>query len=412
MDNELIWWELLHLPILNAVIMEGLSTGHQVKIIEQRLLQAEALLKQGQSSGLPELNFNLGGNAGLRDDGNAFNRISAGLGGRWRLDTNRAIHHSVRAREFAVQGLRNEVEQASLVLSVEIANAMVDWITQERLLQLLDDQQAFAESSLRVVNARFQQGVATRLDVLQQEGLLAEIRVQRPSVLAERKRLQLRIIVLSGKDPLAPWTLEPVYTLPDVAERPHIGSPLELLNARPDLRALRFSVLTADSEAARAWAERWPALTLDFEAIWREGRSLSEGVMSVGANLLQPLFDGGRRRSEFARSTALREERWLTLNLAYLSALALVEELVYAENQSDALLLNLREREALLVEAEAQADSRYTQGLTDFLPVITARQDLLNIRQRILREQRNRLRLRIALHAALGGPMPAPATQS
>ncbi|HKJ91246.1 MAG TPA: TolC family protein, partial [Oceanipulchritudo sp.] len=89
-----------------------------------------------------------------------------------------------------------------------------------------------------------------------------------------------------------------------------------------------------------------------------------------------------------------------------LEAIAQVEDLVYTETRLSELLQRLERRQQLLEEAESQAVSRYEQGFTDFLPVITARQDLLTIEQRLVRERANLLLARLNLHRVLGGPMP------
>ena len=81
--------------------------------------------------------------------------------------------------------------------------------------------------------------------------------------------------------------------LPEFTPLPGIGTPLDLLNARPDLRAARNRIEAADHDVAVAVAERLPRLTLnltyDFQANELAG-PFNRQIASLLGNLTGPLL--------------------------------------------------------------------------------------------------------------------------
>jgi len=358
------------------------------------------------ASRYPSLDLRLDGDADWDEDGRRSSRIRPALVGRWSPDISGSIKRGAEAEQYRLRAQREEWELARLNLSVNIALAFLDLSTQRQLGALIEAQEANARELLEVVRSRFRQGVASRLDVLQQEDLVAAIHSQLPGIQLEGNRAALELDLLTGKLPGSVLGLEIPAEPLGLPARPSIGAPVELLSRRPDLRALRHQVVAADAEADRALAERWPSLVIQADLFWQEGTSASGGLFNLAAGLLQPLFDAGRRMAEVDRTEALKQERLFRFSEQFLTAIAEVEDLVFAEERLSELLQRLENRQRLLEEAEDQAVSRYEQGFTDFLPVITARQDLLTIQQRLVREQRNLIAVRLNLHRVLGGPMP------
>lgn len=399
------WWTFFEEPALDALVAEGLQGNFDLRAAQQRLIQAEAIARRAGAERLPELGLDARAGVEFDDGGERAESVVAGVSGRWAIDVSSALKLRAEARGYSLLAAEDELELARLNLSAAIAESFVDCVAQDLLAELLEAQEANALAYLQVVEARFDEGIVGRLDVLQQEGLVAEIRTQMPVVRSQRFRAGLRLDALLGRVPGSAAYAGKSGGFPQATSRPAIGSPLALLATRPDLRAFRHDLIASDADAARAMAERWPQLALDFDLFWREGTGVSEGIVSLAAGLFQPLFDAGRRREDANLAVAQREERRALFSSAFLGAVADVEEGVFSEDRQRELVQNLERRRNLLTQAEKQATDRYAQGLTDFLPVITARQELLTIEQRLVRERRNLVLLRIGLFAALGGPM-------
>ena len=129
---------------------------------------------------------------------------------------------------------------------------------------------------------------------------------------------------------------------------------------------------------------------------------------NLGANLLAPVFQGGRLRSNVALAEAQLDE----------AVAAYGRSVVTAVNEVDAALTALRanrRRVSLLTgftdEAAAEAalqDQRYRSGVGDYSAFLAASHHLLSARATLAGGQRDLGHARLALHRALGGGWTVP----
>lgn len=408
-DSGEAWWHALNTPDLEQMIHAALDRNLDIKVLYQQLIQAEALVVRSGAARRVQGQFQLNAQSSIDSDDERQTRLVPGIGLGWQTDLRGKVGFERFARESELLAQSDLLDLARLNVSIEVALTYLELVFQFRLESLLLAQRANAVEFLEVVKARFDQGIATRLDVLQQEGLVAEISAQIPLVKREFNRTQLRMDVLTGSMPQSIPDKWFSAAFPDVGHRANLVNPLDLLLQRPDLRSYQQLVVAADADLGAALADRWPQLRLELDLVWSEGTDSSTGLLSLAAGLLQPLFDGGRRAANITSAAAFRNERWLLFSARFLSAVGDLEEGLYAEERLAEGIQHLNSRQRLLLEQEAQATARYEQGFTDYLPVITAKQDLLNIEQRLLREQRNLQTIRLELIRTIGGPMPSTA---
>ena len=129
---------------------------------------------------------------------------------------------------------------------------------------------------------------------------------------------------------------------------------------------------------------------------------------NLGANLLAPVFQGGRLRSNVALAEAQLDE----------AVAAFGRSVVTAVNEVDAALTALRanrRRVSLLMgftdEAAAEAalqEQRYRSGVGDYSTFLAASHHLLSAKATLAGGQRDLGHARLALHRALGGGWTAP----
>jgi outer membrane protein TolC len=323
------------------------------------------------------------------------------------VDVFKRLSNVSLARAADVQARIQLVEVVKLSLSVSVAETYFGIVEQRQLLALLAKQKDTSTELLRIIERRYEQGLSSRLDVLQQQSQLAEIVSQMPTAESALQDLINQIgVLLSGlPGSEANEGLGTEAAFPTVPSLERLGRPDELLNRRPDLRAAQADLVAADADTARALAERLPRLTFSADALLIEGRGPDGHLVTLGAGLVQPLLDWGQRRSEWVRAQAVYRERMANFSQAYLRAVWSVETVVQNEAKQKELLKRLQERKELLDATLGLATRRYTSGLTDYLPVLTAMQQLYALEQRLIREERRLTSLRISLHQALGGPV-------
>lgn len=409
------WWSHFDSEPLNALIQRALDENLDAAAARERIHQALAVYRRGRAGLFPSLELEGGLDHEVLTRGRARQdterRISANLD--WTPDLFRGQSSAVQARAAEIWTRIYESENFRLSLSASVAEAYFGIVEQRRLLTLLEEQRGTANQFLRLIEQRYEEGLISNLDVLQQRSQVAELESEIPVARASLEDLQNALGALLAALPGDPV----VTTTGDGVRFPVIGALArleradELLLRRPDLRASRAALVGADAETGRALAERLPRLTLSAEALRVEGRAPGVTAVSLGAELVQPLLDWGARRQEWVRTKAVYRERLASFSQAYLRATWEVESLVQNEARQRELLEQLARRRAILDSTIKHARNRYDAGLTDYLPVLSATQQLYAVEQRSIRENRRLTSLRIALHQALGGPVTRDSAQ-
>ncbi|MCB0325307.1 MAG: TolC family protein [Bdellovibrionales bacterium] len=239
--------------------------------------------------------------------------------------------------------------------------------------------------------------------MLQQQGQLLATESLVPSVEATLHLLENRLDVLLGAVPDGLPRVQESENLPAVAGSVGQGVSSDLLLSRPDLRALRAELVSADAQFAQAVAERLPVVTLDSTFGFSGGSGSSGFPASIVLGALQPLIDWGLREAEVDRAQARKVEVLLAYSEAYLNALSEVDNALYQLRTQEALVELLKRRVSVLSETVEEAKRRYTAGLTDYLPVLDAQQQLQFVEREVLRQTREQVLFLVRFQVALGG---------
>ncbi|GMV95067.1 MAG: hypothetical protein AMXMBFR82_48450 [Candidatus Hydrogenedentota bacterium] len=334
--------------------------------------------------------------------------FTSGLSLSWEADVWGRLRSAARAQAEEYAAAIEDYEALRLILTSQVAEAYYLAVEQRLQYELLLEQRESAETLLELIELRFLQGSASVVDVLQQKGQLAEIDAEVPIVHSELRIFENRLDVLLGVAPDgADRTPEAEPILPRETALPSVGVPVTLLQNRPDLRALRRRVVAADYRIASAIAERLPRLTLTG-ALEYGDTSLASTLTATGAaGLFQPLLDWGLRKAAVDEARSGFREALLEYTYGYLLAIEEVESALWREARQRDLIEALAAREAILLQTLNETRVRYGLGVTDYLPVLTAIQELQDVQRELLTERRALVSLRIEINRAIGGTVPA-----
>jgi NodT family efflux transporter outer membrane factor (OMF) lipoprotein len=258
---------------------------------------------------------------------------------------------------------------------------------------------------LELTELRFSKSSATALDVLQQRDTVARIRTLLPPERATEQTLQHELAVLLGQPPRSDLGLS-TSSFPILPDLPATGLPIELLQRRPDLRAASQRLQAAEWNVASARADRLPSLRLSGSIGYSAddyGNLLDNSVNQIAADLLGPLFEGGARKAEVARTRAVVEEQLAGYHQLVLGAIQEVEDALVNEREQTALVEALTERLETAAITSEESMARYRKGLNNFLPVLAAQTAEQETERALVQAQYQRLAARVQLHRALGG---------
>lgn len=353
-------------------------------------------LRRPESSGPPE---------GWSEDWET--EYSSGLSVSWEADLWGRLRSAARAQAEEYAAAIDDYEALRLLLTSQVADAYYLALEQRLQYALLLEQRDSAETLLELIELRFLQGSASVVDVLQQKGQLAEIDAEVPIVRSQLRVFENRLDVLLGVAPDgADRTPETGSHLPGETALPAVGVPVGLLENRPDLRAMKRRVVAADYRIASAIAERLPRLTLTGSLEFGDTSIASSLTGAGGAGLFQPLLDWGLRKAAVDEARSDFRDALLEYTQGYLLAIEEVESALWREARQRELIEALAARESILQQTLNETRVRYGLGVTDYLPVLTAIQDLQDIQRELLTERRALVSLRIGINRAVGGPVP------
>lgn len=400
------WWAEFEEPQLSVVVERVVTNNLELRQAWARLQQAEALVAFEGAGLYPRLDLDAGGSGAQPVPPGSFERYFVGAGLTYEIDLWRRVASRRESAARSRDATREDVEAAALSLAGRTASLWFTLQEQQALRRLLAAQIQSGETILELLELRFQVSQATVLDVYQQRQQLASTEAQVPGVDAQMRTTWHQIQVLQGIAPGGVPVGLATNELAGLPRFPDVGSPVSLILRRPDLRSAMLRLQAADREVAAAVADRYPRLQLSLSYRFSAkdfAEILSNETRSLAGNLLLPLVDGGRRQSAVDRRKAVVSERLALFNERFLVAVREVEDALVNERFSLERIDRLIAKRGAARANFDEAGSRYRNGLSDYLPVITALQSLQNVERQVISAKAALLRNRVDLYGALGG---------
>ena len=260
-----------------------------------------------------------------------------------------------------------------------------------------------------VASTRYDRGLSDSLDLYRIRQDLRNTQAILPQLENGLASAEGRLAVLLGgyRDDLA--GLLPEALLPGAAGDPvPAGIPADLLMQRPDVRAARHRLEAARYQIDAHRAELLP--TLSFSGSIGLQSSKIDGLFKVdqwftnlASNLLAPVFDGGRLRSNVALAEARFGEFAATYGRTVVTVVNEVETALAVhqnEGRRHALLASRLEEARATEELRSQKYEAGIGGYPDFLDALLTR---LNVESALAGAERDLALARLTVHRALGG---------
>jgi NodT family efflux transporter outer membrane factor (OMF) lipoprotein len=415
------WWGAFQDPQLDALVDEALARSPTLAEAHAHLASAEALATQARAArsvagSLPaSVERERLSEQGLYPPpyaGATLNLGQVGLDFSYELDLTGRTRARIAASEAASSAARHDLAAARLALAAAVARAYLRLDRSHALEDTVRDSAARRREVLALTEQRVRAGLDTALEVEQARAALAAADADLASIAEDRALVADQLAALVGAGPGRGARL----TRPTLvaAPLPLIPGelPADLVGRRPDVAAERSRVLEAASNVRVAETDFYPNVNLSallgYQSI--ELGSLISGATrtwDVGPALSLPLFDGGKLRGELAARDADYQAAVARYNATVLDAF---------HDVADALAsLRFLDREqaangtavAALEHAYQLALVRYRAGLTNYLTVLIAEDQLLAQRRISVDLDARRADLAVVLYRALGGGFSA-----
>ncbi|MGC1299802.1 MAG: TolC family protein, partial [Alloacidobacterium sp.] len=192
--------------------------------------------------------------------------------------------------------------------------------------------------------------------------------------------------------------------MPDVPP----GLPSTLLERRPDVRQAEEALVAANANVGVAKANFFPQISLTgtFGASSTALTSFLQGpatLWSVGGQLAQPIFEGGRIRSGYRLAWAQRDQAELQYKQTVQQAFGDVSSSLYGYRQSRQFRMKIAEQTATYKETARLANVRFTGGYASFLEVLLTEQQYFTSELNLMQAWYTEMQNYDQLYQALGG---------
>lgn len=411
------WWNAFAAPELAQLIEQAVQGSADLAIAAERVRQAELTMRNAGASLFPSLS----GGASTSDrysdpaggSGSRAGTSGLSLSASYEVDLWGRLAANVQGATASLQASRYDVQTARLSVASGVANAYFQVIALRVRLAIAQENLAIAERVFKVVQARYNNGAASALDLSRQRTTVLGQRAAIEPLQVQERQTVAALAILLGRYPQGfQITGMPLNALavPAVAA----GLPSELLLRRPDLASAEAQLLAADANVAATRAALLPSIQLSGSTGLASTAllSLANPTFSLGltASVAQTLFDGGRLRNQVLISESQRRVLLESYRQSIHVALKEVEDSLanIARNRS-------QEAVQLAIRDEAQrslrlAELRYREGVDDLLSTLDAQRTLFSAQDSLAQQRLARLTSAVDLYKALGGGWVRPAS--
>jgi outer membrane protein, multidrug efflux system len=413
------WWRLFNDRDLTRLVSRALAANHDLAAAKARVDTARALVGADRARLFPTLD--LSGSAGISraSQDATFERLPPGFSinlesERYRGTFDLAYDLDLwgRNRRLLEAGIA-EASAAESLFDAQRLGIATETARQYFLIRGLDAQEAVIQNTIKsrketldLLQSKSDAGLADGLATSQARTELELARNDLALVQRQRGAAENALAVLCGLSPSA-LSVAPRPSSPAMPViRP--GLPAEVLNRRPDVRAAEQILRAANARIGVAEAAFYPNFSLiggaGFESI--DPKSFLDWqnrVLSLGAGVAAPVFDGGANRARFDAAVSTRDEALADYRTSLLTALREVEDalvdlkgLARSRSALEKALSSARDTERI-------AQERFDKGLSSFLEVVEAGRTVLRV-QLVLAQTDAQQRITLAaLAKALGG---------
>ncbi len=410
--GEQKWWEVFEDPQLQELIHTALQRNYDVRIAATRILQAQAQVGITRADQLPTIS---GGVEAVNQRSvrskffpafeTSSNQVDLSLA--WELDfwgKYRRANESARANLLATQWARQAVI-STLVSDVAAAYFQLRELDLE--LEISRRTLASRRDSLRLTQTLASGGATSMLDVRQAEQLVFTAAETIPDLERRIEQQENFLSTLLGNNP------GPIARGTKLTEQPHApeipaGLPSGLLERRPDVRQAEAQLIAVNAQIGVAKAAYFPQINLTASGGYQSSALTSlftgpAGLWSFGGSLVQPIFTGGRIRSNVKFTEARQQEAALVYQQTIQQAFRGVSDSL-VEYRKDREFREQQEQLTFSAQDAARlSETRYRGGATSYLEVLTNETNYFDAELGLAQAQLNELLGLVRIYKDLGG---------
>lgn len=412
------WWTAFNDSRLNSYVQQGLSQNLDVLQALERINQAEANVVEAGAGALPSLD--LGAQArrsGARELGGtpsaaataSQTSVSGGPTASWFLDLFGLYRRSKEAALASLDAAYAAVDVSRLSLLQAVVSAYIDVRYYQERIALARQNLDSRRETLELTRLQLEAGAASRLDVVQAEGLVNSTIAEIPALETAFRGAAHRVATLLGL-PASSLIPELQKGAPQPVARFNVkaGIPADLIRNRPDIRAAERQLAAAVAQIGVAEAQLYPSITLGGSitpSYTRVGGGAESGLLSwsFGPSISLPIFDGGALKARVSAAESAAREAYLDWKQTVLNAVEETENALAAVARDARTVNALRDTVRSYEEALDLATASYRDGASSLLDVLDAQRQVSTAQTNLAQAVQQAAQDFVSLNVAIGG---------
>ena len=406
------WWRGFQSADLDAFIGQAQRANDDLRAAIARVQEADAQRRIAGAPLFPSLDASAQATrsrapvppSGAFMTGDNYNPL---LAASYQLDffgKNRALYAAAAAAAHASRYDRRTVE---LTVMAGVATTYFQALELRDRLGIADSNLANASAVLRGLELEERAGIATALDVAQQQTVVATLNASIPPLREQLRQSLDALAILVGSTPEA---VDVTSGTLDSVSQPTVrpGLPSGLLARRPDVAAAEAQLIAANADIAAARAAIFPTINLTADGGYESAAlatllTPASRVWSLGAGLTQPIFHGGALIGGYSLARAQYQELLADYHKAVISAFANVEDALVAVQQTAEQVTRQRQATEQARRAYRFAQAQMRAGTINVLTLLNTETTLFTAEDALAQAKYAHLQSLVSLYQALGG---------
>ena len=405
---ESTWWKGFNSGELDNLVAGALDGNFDLRAALARIDQARASAKIAGAPLLPSVDASssTGWNRNNPSSGKTTSENSgrAGLSVGYEVDLFGRNRAGLSAAEANLRGSVYDRDALELVVKGDVAQGYFGLLNLRERMDIARTNLENSRQVLRIVEARFNAGTASALEVSRQRTSLSSAEASLTALGNQERAAENALSILLGRAP-ADLKLQ-AKNLRDIAiPKIPVSQPSAVVAQRPDVRSAEESLVAANADIGAARAAFFPVLNLglDTTVAFSPLSDPASVALALAASAATPIFKGGQLEGGVERARARQAELVETYRKTVVTSMQEVENALSSAQAA-------REREVSLATAMQEARTAYTlsrdlydAGATDYQTMLDAERTLLSAEDSHASVRLELLNAAVDLYKALGG---------
>lgn len=410
------WWNNFNDKTLDEIISISIKNNWNMQIASERIIQSKAVVEKEGSYLLPQIG--IGSYTARKQTGETniptakgiYDELGVGVGVFWEADLFGKIRRKKESAKAQSEATIADRENVLLVLVSQIIQEYSQLRMIQKQISLLKENILLSEEKVKYFEQLQKQGLVSSLtmnDAYKEDNLL---KAKLPKLLAAQDSLIYSLSILSGGFPkqLEDTLKKPSNILEINNAKIPKSLPSELLRTRPDIRSIEQQMISSNALVGSAIADFMPKFTIPLGTGYNTSPmdmlfNPASFIWSVGANLIQPVYTGGRLSANLEIAKSVNREDQLKYEQVVRIAVKEVEDSLsnyyQATNEEQSLSLSVNNQTKVLNDA----NKLLKMGLQSKLKNLQYKQELLTLESNKVSATNSRIFYLTLVYKSIGG---------